>query len=305
LADSVATEHAKLSLGGLLCYLWRQAGLTRWVPEFEGNRNWATARRLLLAAASRSLARGESLRAQLFVPEPFALEHREEIAARRSTVFRRAIARGVEQQRLLLLCAELKEISPSRHGYTAVVKHVPDQPFALDERLYQRLEQRFQGELAFWDADPELHMMIVATFGVSGSGVPKIEELSLMTVNTQWIPACDAYEKRLVDRLVRERRRFIKTLVPARSNTHDPVRAVLTDVGTEPATLRMSIHAPPQPGQHTPIAENEGWVWHVDFEDMPAFPPRTSGSARRAARTVPAVKSAIGDNGYWTRSLER
>jgi hypothetical protein len=134
--------------------------------------------------------------------------------------------------------------------------------------------------------------------------VPKIEELSLMTVNTQWIPACDLYEKRLVDRLVRERRRFIKTLVPPCSNTHDPVRAVLTDVGAEPATLRMSIDAPPQPGQHTPMTENVGWVWHVDFEAMPALPPSMSSSSRMAACAVSAVKPVIGDNGNWTRAVK-
>lgn len=36
----------------------------------------------------------------------------------------------------------------ARYGFKAVVKHVPDQAFALDEQLYSRLGRRFAPALA-------------------------------------------------------------------------------------------------------------------------------------------------------------
>jgi len=55
-------------------------------------------------------------------------------------------------QNLMLLIAEVKEIVPARDGFKAVVKHVPDQAFALDEQLYRRLGRRFESALARWPA---------------------------------------------------------------------------------------------------------------------------------------------------------
>jgi len=37
---------------------------------------------------------------------------------------------------MMLLIGEVKEIVPARRGYRCVIKHVPDQAFAIDEPLY-------------------------------------------------------------------------------------------------------------------------------------------------------------------------
>ena len=60
-SDSVASDGTRLSLRGLLHYLWDQAELTRWQPGFEGKRSWATVRRYLLQAAENKIARGLAL----------------------------------------------------------------------------------------------------------------------------------------------------------------------------------------------------------------------------------------------------
>ena len=59
--DSVVADGTKLSLRSLLHYLWDQAELTRWKPEFVGKRSWATVRRHLLQAAENKIARGDAL----------------------------------------------------------------------------------------------------------------------------------------------------------------------------------------------------------------------------------------------------
>ena len=44
-SDSVASSGTKLSLRGLLHYLWDQGELTRWQPGFAGKRTWSTVRK--------------------------------------------------------------------------------------------------------------------------------------------------------------------------------------------------------------------------------------------------------------------
>jgi hypothetical protein len=56
-SDSVASDGSKLSLRGLLHYLWDQAELTRWQPGFAGKRSWGTVRKHLLLAAENKVAR--------------------------------------------------------------------------------------------------------------------------------------------------------------------------------------------------------------------------------------------------------
>ena len=80
-------------------------------------------------------------------------------------------------QQLRLMTAEVKEIVPGRHGYKAVVKHVPDMAFALDEALYHRIESRFADELAVWNALNEIHMIVISAFGLNEAGLPQMAGL--------------------------------------------------------------------------------------------------------------------------------
>ena len=142
-SDSVVSDGTRLSLRGLLHYLWDQAELTRWHPGFAGKRTWATVRRHLLHAAEHKLARGNTLRARLYVPEPFSIEERDAINARRLARWQGAVPVPGKAQQLMLLIGEVKEIVPARYGFKVMVKHLPDQAFAIDGLLYRRLGRRF------------------------------------------------------------------------------------------------------------------------------------------------------------------
>ncbi|MBE2242146.1 MAG: DUF1173 domain-containing protein [Burkholderiaceae bacterium] len=276
--DSVSSTGTKLSLRGLLHYLWDQAELTRWHPGFAGKRTWATVRRHLLQAAEHKLARGDALRARLYVPEPFTIDRREAISARRLTQWQHVVATPGKPQRLMLLIGEVKEIVPARFGFKAIVKHMPDQAFAIDEQLYRLLGRCFEPELALWGATDDIHMVMVATFGVSSAGVPAIVEMSLMPVTAQWLPIEDSFERQLVEHLVADGRAFIKGL---RYNLHREQRvatATLTDTG-DTASL-MFVVSPGLEGvavaDGTDGAKPRGdapvWVWKPASEAMPRFP---------------------------------
>jgi Protein of unknown function (DUF1173) len=272
--DSAASSGTKLSLRGLLHYLWDQAELTRWQPGFTGKRSWATVRRHLLQAAEHKIARGDALRSRLYVPEVFSVEERDAINTRRLVQWQHAVAAPGKPQHLMLLIGEVKEIVPARYGYKAVIKHVPDQAFAIDEQLYRRLGRRFEPELALWGAADDIHMVMIATFGVSGAGIPAIHELCLMPVTRQWLPVEDGFEKQLVDRLVGESRSFVKGLRYNLGRTGGIASATLTDCeGSAP--MLFVVHAGadvPEPFFDSKDASTPTWVWRSSGEPMPPLP---------------------------------
>ena len=277
-SDSVTSSGTKLSLRGLLHYLWDQAELTRWHPGFAGKRTWGTLRKHLLLAAENKTARGHSLRSRLYVPEVFSVDQRDAINARRIAQWSQATAAPGQPQQLMLLIGEVKEIMPARYGYKAVVKHVPDQAFALDEKLYRRLGRRFESELGLWCASEDIHMVMIATFGVSSAGIPAIIEMSLMPVTAQWLPIEDSFERQLVEQLVAGGRAFIKGL---RYNLHRDQRvatAMLMD--TRDAPLLMFVVSPELEGAaivggtkfEDPRGDASVWVWKPASEAMPRVP---------------------------------
>lgn len=286
-ADSAQSKGTKLTLRSLLHYLWDQAGLTRWQPGFAGKRSWGTVRRHLLLAAEHMVARGAALQQRLYIPEVFSVEQREALNARRVAHWAPAAAVPGQAQHLMLLIAEVKEIVPARYGFKAVIKHVPDQAFALDEALYRQIGRRFEPELALWGSTDDVHMVVMATFGVSEAGIPTIAELSLMPVTPRWLPVENSFERQLVERLVTEGRSFIKGLRYNLARTQAVACATLTDAG-ERATLMFIVPAGME--QVEGLAElaraglegdRIGWLWRPGVEAMPAVPDRCRSEGPR------------------------
>ncbi len=287
-SDSVASSGTKLSLRGLLHYLWDQAELTRWQPGFAGRRTWSTVRKHLLQAAENKIARGDSLRTRLYIPETFSVDQRDAINARRMAQWSQAIAAPGKPQHLMLLIAEVKEIVPARYGFKAVVKHVPDQAFALDEQLYRRLGRRFESALALWGAADDIHMVMIATFSVEATGIPTIVELSLMPVTRHWLPVEDGYEKQLIERLVADGRSFVKGLRYNLGTEGALASATLTDCeGSAP--LLFVVHAGIEDnGRYLQVCDPSVpvWQWSPSREAMPALPPRQRHPTRATDSAV-------------------
>ena len=277
-SDSVATDGTKLSLRGLLHYLWDQAELTRWHPGFAGKRSWATVRKHLLIAAENKIARGTALQSRLYIPEVFTVEHRDEINARRASHLMHAAGKPKGLRPLMLLVGEVKEIVPARYGFKAVIKHVPDQPFALDEQLYRRMGRRFERELSLWGACDAVHMMLIATFGLNDAGVPMIEELSLMPATGQWLPVEDGFEQHLVERLVRDGRTFVKGLRYNLPTGQLLASVILTDAGESPVALCIAPRGADDEEMavamkdFAPVNGSPAWVWRVGQGAMPTLP---------------------------------
>ena len=287
-SDSVASSGTKLSLRALLHYLWDQAELTRWQPGFTGKRTWGTVRKHVLQAAENKIARGDSLRSRLYVPEVFSVDQRDAINARRLAQWSQVAATPGKPQHLMLLIGEVKEIVPARYGFKALVKHVPDQAFALDEQLYRRLGRRFASELALWGADEDIHMVMIATFSVASAGIPTIVELSLMPVTRYWLPIEDGFEKQLIERLVADGRSFVKGLRYNMGAESALACATLTDCAGSAPLLFVAHAGIEDSGRYLQVCDPSVpvWLWNPSSEAMPSLPSRQPHYPRAAEYPV-------------------
>ena len=275
LSDSANNSSAKLTLRGLLHYLWDQAELTRWQPGFAGRRSWGTVRNHLYSATEGKFARGKALHPRLYIPEVFKVERRDDITARRSLHWMQAMPTVEGGRQLMLLIGEVKEIVPTRFGCKAMIKHVPDQPFAVSSHLYKSMGRRFEHDPSLWGASDSLHMVMIATFGLNDGGIPTIEELSLMPTSEQWIPVEDVFELQLVNRLLQAGRRFTKSLGYGFRIESPLTTAALLDTANPPSPL--CIARPGFPRSRIEDQWEEGdkpWVWHVGQTTIPPLPLR-------------------------------
>lgn len=273
-SDSVLSEGNRLTLRGLLQYLWDEAELTRWRPEFAGKRSWSTVRKHLLQAAAGKIVRGRRLTDILYVPEVFSVDKRGEINARRVGQWMRAALPGPGH--LLIAIGELKELAPARFGFKAVLKHVPDQAFLLDEKLYRRMERRFERELSLWGASEAIRMLLIATFVPRAGSVPEIHALSLLPVNPQWLPVENVLVAQLVNRLVQEGRRFKKITHGDCGADAPQVTAVLVDTDVPCALYIGTPETHCAPKHYSRLLEAENlvfWTWDVDQAPPPLPPP--------------------------------
>lgn len=210
--ESIKGETSKLTIRSLLHFLWDQAHLTHWHPNFGGKRSWATVYKQLTRGAQGKYTKGLHLPSTLYVPEPFYLDRKAEIAQRRSALISASDNGGRPGQKLFIAIGEIKVVEPARYGRKIILKHAADFPLMLSTDLNKKLEKVYKDEVSLWNAFPDIHLMIIATFSVGSTGIASIEEMALMLTNEQWIPFSNVDEQGLLENLISTGRRFVKGL---------------------------------------------------------------------------------------------
>lgn len=278
---SVRTDGKKLTIRGLLHYLWEQAGFNRWSPAMEGKRSWYTIRKYLLEAAADKQSKGASLADQLFIPESFHPDKKADIAARRTAALAPFAPKG-GTRKLMLVVGEVKDIVEARGGFRVVVKHLPDFNFMMNADMKRRLDKRFARELALAGAleGADVRLLMIGTFEQSLAGTATLDEVALMTVNANWLPFEDRQGFDLLDALVAAKRRFSVGLRYNLTTDRPLANVVLTD--TTPAPVAMYALPGEMSGTcHTLLselvaeAEMPAWYWEPAVSRPPL--PRLEG----------------------------
>jgi len=274
--DSVKTDGKKLTLRGLLHYLYEQGKLNYYVPTNKMP-NWVHVRKQLLSASTDKSAKQQELIKTIYIPETFNLDYKREITARRNKQLAPLSNSAPGSQQLMIVIAEVKSIEKARFDYKIIAKHCPDYHFFLNEDIHKRINKRFQAELELWDMlGDRSHLMFIATFMQSATGMAIIQDISLMLVNKHWIPFESQYEYQVIEEMIVQERQFIKGL---RYNlpTSKPL-ATLVAVDTIPKPTAMYI-IPPFEGdtyrqsidQMIDQSDYASWVWDVEnpLPDLP------------------------------------
>lgn len=248
-ATTVTANTKKLSILSLLHYLYEESALNKWSPRMESKRSWFIIRKYLLEAAANKVSRRNQLSESLLIPEVFKLDHKEEIEARRKQFMNKLKTKDGKQP-MGVLIGELKAIESARFGNKLIIKHMPGTPFYINEGLNKRINKVFDQELAFHAEDESIHLLVIATFLLSSSGNPTVDTMSLMTVDSNWLPFENINEKELNERLSTDKRHFIKCLRYNLGKKSVIASALLTDTADPTA-----IYIQPDPDDEKFIEE--------------------------------------------------
>jgi len=175
----------RFTLCDLILYLWNEAGLTTWRPEFADKRTWAVVRHHLIRAASSTWVNGTPLTQALFVPEPFSVAKADAIRARRLDRLSRYLCSSPARDRRMLLIGEVKELSTSALQPRVVIKHLPDTIMRLPPTA-SGLHADQTGEP---NCEPPSRLVIGATFSLNGGAALTINEFQIVSMSAEWLPA--------------------------------------------------------------------------------------------------------------------
>jgi hypothetical protein len=274
----VRNETKKLSLRALLHYLWHQGGLTEWTAHWAGKRHWFQVRSHLLDAAATMTVKGAALSDRLLIPEIFRLDDKAAIEQRRALALAVVRAPPSGPRKLMVMIGEVKEFAAARSGRKIVVKHMPGFPLMIEEGAWRRLQTRYLAELELWRANDRFHLVLIATFGTTQSGLAMTEEIALMATSEQWLPIENAYEHQLVKALSRLSMKSVKGLRFNLLSRQPIAAATLPHRRPSPAALYI---VPPDADEEfeTALSEMiaaradvEPWVWRVAEGEMPPLP---------------------------------
>lgn len=273
----VETTARRLSLRALMHFLFDRAGFNRWTPAMAGRRTWFVIRKYLLEAAEQIDVASRPLTDRLFVPEVFDERARAEAAHRRRQKL--AILQPLDgTTQLALVIGEFKAVEAVEEGRRVWLRHLPDTPLLVDDRLWGRLTRRHAPLFEARDADTGLRTRLVmaALIKARREFTYEIDVASLMMTSEQWIPLEGVHELPLIDTLVTQGRRFLKPLRYDASDAEAFPNALLLDAGSTARPLHLlspfvSERARAAKQHLIRAASPAPWVWETD-RPMPPLP---------------------------------
>jgi len=277
LPGDIDAARRRVSLRGLIHFLFERAEFNRWTPAMEGKRNQGVLHKYLTEAAQGVHAKGVPLAQRLYVPEPFNQSTHPAAALRRR--IKLEILRPIDgRSPLALVLGEFKAVDATASGHKVWIRHMPDAPLLADGKTWKRIEKAFAALFEARDADAgyRVRLIMAALIRARREHTYEIDAASLMLASEHWIPVEGVHELPLVHALIEQRRRFIK---PLRYDAHGAARfanAMLVDVGTTP--LPLHVFSPFMTATDREVKEaavracDRAWVWPADETVMPALP---------------------------------
>jgi Protein of unknown function (DUF1173) len=233
----------------------------------------------------------------LFIPEPFRVEAKDDIAARRLATLSKIASGESGKKRLMLLIAEYKELQRTHYGHNFIAKHMPDFPLLMDDSILKRFSKAFSGEFEMLRAHPNFHLMTIGTFSFSDLGIASLKKMDVMMVDENWLPFEDMYEKQIIDALTAGRRRFDKMLRFNTPSNYPQPSVVLRDAAPKTTALYV-VHEGADEAYYKHLDEQAAkskyltWRWDLAQDSIPAL-PISMEEANKIDRESAAQQAAI------------
>lgn len=245
----------------------------------KDKRSQGVIRKYILDAADEIQTKGVRLSERLYVPEQFRDDHKEEIAVRRRAQL--AVLHSPEddvQFKMSIVLGEFKMVESTAYGRKVWVKHMPDCPFFVDDKTWEKIERVFSSMFEARDADTKtkLRLIMCALIYAKREYTYQIDTVSFMLVTNNWIPVDGVHEVDLIQALTERSRRFMKPLrYDAKSAAHYP-NVLLLDTGEKPTPLHVVsnfMDAKEIAAKEKVLKASEGpqWTWYTD-KSMPELP---------------------------------
>ncbi|HEU0204114.1 MAG TPA: DUF1173 family protein [Burkholderiaceae bacterium] len=280
-ASEVSTGGRRMSLRGLLHYMWAEARFNCWTPAMEGKRSWPVLHHHLTLVLKGKNAKGRPVADVIYVPESFAAERKTAIAAARRKAFSRLTSAQTSVQQMVVV-GELKATEQATSGERILIKHMPDCPLLMDKHTWDRFVKVFKPLFDARATDEKLHLVVACLVYSAQESVFRIDRASMMLTTGHWIPVEGTFEVPLIRALVDQHYRFEKPLRFDAKSAAPFANVVLKD--SNQANFPLDVIS-----AHAPEAEQEAkaryaserskipWIWRTD-EPIPPLPwkPRSA-----------------------------
>ncbi|KIP98783.1 hypothetical protein RU07_21930 [Agrobacterium tumefaciens] len=134
----------------------------------------------LSEAAALKVTKELPLVERLFVPEPYYPEKSKEIDGRRKNLLEPFKPKAGGKTDMFIVLGEFKSIEPMRFGFRLLIKHAPNFPIFMDEKVSSALRKRFGLELDMAEAHESLRIVVLATAWLNEAGSAQLAEATLM-----------------------------------------------------------------------------------------------------------------------------
>lgn len=287
----VHAPRKRMSLRGLLHFLYETAGFNRWYPAMFDRRSQFVIHKYLTEAARGIQVKGGSLEERLYVPEPFKSERKDEIGERRRRKLSILMSpEDAVQFKMAIVIGEFVGSEATPFGRKIKVKHMPDVPLYIESKAWERVEKAYGPTLQARDADVERKpkALMAALIYAKREHLYQVDTLSLMMVSDQWIPLDGLYELPLIERLQAEGRTFLKPLKYDSKHGAAFPNVLLLDCGASPVPLHVvsAFAEPKERSAKEKALQAAGvsvWAWHTD-KAMQELPPQAIARVHQPSR---------------------
>lgn len=265
-SGSGGTSIPTINLVELLETLWLDARLNVWTPKMEGKRNPDLVHWLLLKAAEKYRV-ADLLLSDVMLACAVTQKNRMASNAEKVEIASKA------NQRIVVVAplAQYKDDMERRDSLPIYGFHgIP--MLKMDSKAWADMLRRQKELVAAWKAGAKIEAIIQAD--VPHHGQAHVLDMALFRTSANWIPLQSDVEARIEEKLVAEKRSFVKPLKPMGAQRTLPAfRLSDTDAEQYVPLVVMDIHEAPARARYYENRYGEGRWWSWNGEGViPEFP---------------------------------